>query len=128
PAGPSQGPAVDTSLVRAHGIAALATLLLSVAFGLLAAIELLLPDFAGNTPWLGWGRIRYAHTQGIMLGWLGNAFFAFLYHAVPILTGRAVTSPRLGRWLFALWNAGVMVPGWALVLAGFSQPLEWAEF
>jgi cbb3-type cytochrome oxidase subunit 1 len=99
-----------------------------VAFGLVAAIELLLPDLASNTPWLSWGRVRYAHTQGIMLGWLGNAFFAFLYHAVPILTGRTVTSPRLGRWLFALWNAGVMVPGWALVLAGFSQPLEWAEF
>ena len=31
-----------------------------------------------------------------MLGWLGNAFFAFLYHAVPILTGRAVTSATAG--------------------------------
>jgi cytochrome c oxidase cbb3-type subunit I/II len=77
---------------------------------------------------VGWGRLRYAHTQGIMLGWLGNAFFAFLYHAVPILTGRAVTSRRLGAWLFGIWNFAVVVPGWILVLAGISQPLEWAEF
>jgi cbb3-type cytochrome oxidase subunit 1 len=63
-----------------------------------------------------------------MLGWLGNAFLAFLYHAVPILTGRPVTSRRLGLWMFGLWNVAIMVPGWLLVLAGVSQPLEWAEF
>jgi cbb3-type cytochrome oxidase subunit 1 len=63
-----------------------------------------------------------------MLGWLANAFFAFLYHAVPLLTGRPVTSVRLGHWIFGLWNFAVVAPGWILVLAGFSQPLEWAEF
>jgi cbb3-type cytochrome oxidase subunit 1 len=121
-------PRVETSLVYAHGVAALATLFVSVAFGILASIQLLSPETGAGTPWLSWGRIRYAHTQGIMLGWLGNAFFAFLYHAVPILSGRNVTSATLGRWLFALWNFAVLLPGWILVLAGVSQPLEWAEF
>jgi cbb3-type cytochrome oxidase subunit 1 len=124
----AEAPRVETGLVYAHGLAALATLFVSVAFGILASIQLLEPDVGAGTPWLSWGRIRYAHTQGIMLGWLGNAFLAFFYHAVPILTGRAVTSARLGRWLFALWNFAVMAPGWILVLAGVSQPLEWAEF
>ena len=87
-----------------------------------------MPDLVGNTSWLTWGRVRYGHTQGILLGWLGNAFFAFLYHAVPILTGRGVTSAKLGQWIFGLWNFAVVIPGWILVLAGFSQPLEWAEF
>ena len=121
-------PVVDTQLIRAHGIAALATLLISVAFGLIASIELLLPDLFAGAPFLSWGRVRYAHTQGVMLGWLANAFFAFLYHAVPLLSGRPVTSPLLGRWLFGLWNFAVIAPGWLLVLAGVSQPLEWAEF
>ncbi len=119
---------VETRLVYAHGLAAIVTLLISVAFGILAAIELIAPDLAGSSAWLTWGRLRYDHTQGIMLGWLGNAFFAFLYHAVPLLTGRPVTSVRLGQWLFGLWNFAVVAPGWVLVLAGFSQPLEWAEF
>jgi cbb3-type cytochrome oxidase subunit 1 len=118
---------VETRLIYAHGLAALATLFISVAFGIVASIELLAPDFA-DAPWLSWGRLRYAHTQGIMLGWLGNAFFAFLYHAVPLLTGRQITSAKLGGWLFGLWNFAVMAPGWILVLAGISQPLEWAEF
>jgi cbb3-type cytochrome c oxidase subunit I len=121
-------PRVEVSLVTAHGLAALITLLASLAFGIIAAIELLLPDLFGGVSWLSWGRVRYAHTQGVILGWLGNVFFAFLYHAVPILSGRPVTSALLGRWLFALWNLAVMVPGWILVLAGISQPLEWAEF
>lgn len=121
-------PRVEVALVTAHGLAALVTLLASVAFGIVAAIELLYPDLFGGVSWLSWGRVRYAHTQGVMLGWLGNVFFAFLYHAVPILSGRPVTSPALGRWLFAIWNLAVMVPGWILVLAGVSQPLEWAEF
>jgi len=121
-------PEVHTTLVHAHGIAALIALLLSITFGVVASLQFLYPDFSGGVPWLSWGRLRYAHTQGIMLGWLGNAFFAFLYHAVPVLSGRPVTSVRLGRWLFALWNFAVMAPGWVLVLSGISQPLEWAEF
>lgn len=119
---------IDTDLVHAHGVAALATLLVSVTFGIVASLELLYPDLGAGIGWLSWGRLRYAHTQGIMLGWLGNAFLAFLYHAVPLLSGRPVTSATLGRWLFGLWNVAAVVPGWVLLLAGVSQPLEWAEF
>ena len=70
-------PAVETGLVYAHGLAAILMLFVSLGFGFLASIELLIPDIAGGSVWLSWGRLRYDHTQGIMLGWLGNAFFAF---------------------------------------------------
>ncbi len=30
--------------------------------------------------------------------------------------------------MFWLWNLVTVLPGWILVCAGFSQPLEWAEF
>lgn len=119
---------VESRLVYWHGLAAIATLFVSIVFGLLASMQMASPGSVGNVPWLTWGRLRYDHTQGIMLGWLANAFFAFLYHAVPLLSGRPVTSAKLGQWLFGLWNFAIVLPGWALVLAGFSQPLEWAEF
>ena len=35
-----------------------------------------LPDFLGGAAWATWGRLRYNHTQGILFGFLGNAFFA----------------------------------------------------
>lgn len=117
---------VDTFLVRAHSYAAFAALLISVTFGIIISLQFIYPDFASSLP--GWGRMRYSHTQGIMLGWLGNAFIAFMYHAVPVLSGRPVASRTLGLWLFGIWNFAVMIPGWILVLSGFSQPLEWAEF
>jgi cytochrome c oxidase cbb3-type subunit I/II len=122
------GNLVDTQLVYAHGLAAMVTLLIAVLFGIIVSLQFLFPDMTGNWLSLGWGRLRYAHTQGIMLGWLGNIFFAFLYHAVPVLTGRQITSRRLGRWIFGVWNFVVMAPGWILVLSGISQPIEWAEF
>lgn len=127
-ADPATDNQVDTPLVRAHGLAALATVLIAIVFGLIISLQFIFPDLTGGSLAFGWGRLRYSHTQGIMLGWLGNAFLAFMYHAVPILTGRAVTSKVLGRWLFSIWNFAVMIPGWILVLAGVSQPLEWAEF
>lgn len=118
---------IDRFLVQAHALAALSMLLVAVLFGILVSLQFIAPDLLGQAlP--SWGRMRYAHTQGIMLGWLGNAFLAFLYHAVPVLSGRPVTSRGLGLMLFALWNLAVMLPGWFLVLAGVSQPLEWAEF
>jgi cytochrome c oxidase cbb3-type subunit I/II len=121
-------PRVEGSLVAAHAFAAFGTLLAAVVFGIVVSLQFVFPDLSGGFLPAGWGRLRYAHTRGIMLGWLGNAFFAFLYHAVPVLTGRPVTSVTLGRWLFGLWNFAVVVPGFVLVLAGVSQPLEWAEF
>jgi len=117
---------VDALLVRAHCLAAFVTLLIAVLFGILVSLQFVFPDSLGAFP--SWGRMRFAHTQGIMLGWLGNAFLAFMYHAVPVLSGRPVSSRALGIWLFAIWNFAVMIPGWILVLSGFSQPLEWAEF
>jgi cbb3-type cytochrome oxidase subunit 1/mono/diheme cytochrome c family protein len=47
---------------------------------------------------------------------------------VPRLAGRPLTGIRLGWLLFAVWNGLLVLPGWALVQAGVSQPLEWAEF
>ena len=115
-------------LIRWHGYAALASVLYVALLGLIMAIRLHAPDWLGGVPWLSWGRLRYAHTQGLFFGWLGNAFLAFLYYGVPRLAGRPVTGVRLGWALFAVWNGLLVLPGWALVQSGVSQPLEWAEF
>src|SRR3984893_7454902 len=121
-------PSVEYGLIRAHVFASLVTLVVSALFGLLVATKFSFPEFLGGHAWLTWGRLRYNHTEGIFFGWLGNAFLAFFYYAVPRLANRPVLSRKLGWFLFCIWNFAVILPGWVLVAAGFSQPLEWAEF
>jgi len=121
-------PSVEYGLIRAHVFASLVTLVFSVLFGILVATKFTFPEFLGGRGWLTWGRLRYNHTQGIFFGWLGNAFLAFFYYVVPRLANRPVLSRKLGWFLFGIWNFAVVLPGWTLVAAGFSQPLEWAEF
>src|SRR2546421_9564758 len=121
-------PSIEYGLIRAHVFASLVTLVISVLFGILVATKFTFPEFLGGHGWLTWGRLRYNHTQGIFFGWLGNAFLAFFYYVVPRLANRPVLSRRLGWFLFWVWNFAVVLPGWVLVAAGFSQPLEWAEF
>ncbi|MGA8043212.1 MAG: cbb3-type cytochrome c oxidase subunit I [Terracidiphilus sp.] len=120
--------APTSGLIRAHTIASLVGLFLSGLFGLLVSIKFDAPGFLGHHAWDTWGRLRYDHTQGILYAWMGNAFIAFLYYAVPRLTQRPVTSIRLGWLMFWVWNVVAVLGGWSLVLAGSSQPLEWAEF
>ncbi|MFM7151583.1 MAG: cbb3-type cytochrome c oxidase subunit I, partial [Gemmataceae bacterium] len=118
----------ETSLIRAHTLMALAMAGWSALLGVILAAKFSYPDMMSGHPWFTWGRIRYAHTQGIFFGWLGNAFLAFLYFAVPRLAERPVLSRRLGWLLFFLWNFLMVLPGWVLLHAGRSQPLEWGEF
>ena len=121
-------PRVDYDLIRAHGWAAVLGLLASALFGLAVSLKFHLPHLLSQHAWSTWGRLRYDHTQGILFAWLGNGFLAFLYHALPRLASRPVTSRRLGWVMFWTWNVAAVLPGWTLVLAGVSQPLEWAEF
>lgn len=118
----------EVSLVRAHGLAAVAQVGYVALLGWIMAAKFHWPDWLGDIPWLTWGRLRYAHTQGVFFGWLGNAFLAFCYYAVPRLAERPVTSRRLGWILFILWNFLLVLPGWVLVQIGISQALEWGEF
>jgi cytochrome c oxidase cbb3-type subunit 1 len=125
---------VETGLMKAHAYAALASLMIAALFGTVVAIKMVQPDFLGDHVWSTWGSMRANHTQGILFGWLGNAFLAFLYFAVPRLSGRPVISRTLGWWVFGLWNIGVVFLGWVLVSINLPdyfwaiKPLEWTEF
>ena len=125
---------VEIDLMRAHAFAAVGSLMIAALFGLAVAIKLVQPDFMGGNVATTWGSMRANHTQGILFGWLGNAFLAFLYFAVPRLAGRPVVSRSLGWSVFWLWNIGVVLLGWTLISINIPsyiwgvKPLEWTEF
>ena len=121
--------AIESGLLAAHTLAALLMVVLRrPARPRRRASSSTCPTSSPSSGWLTWGRVRFAHTQGMLFGWLGNAFLAFLYYAVPRLADRPVTSRGLGWLLFAVWNFAVVIPGWVCVHLGYSQGLEWAEF
>ncbi|MFD1659574.1 cbb3-type cytochrome c oxidase subunit I [Streptomyces caeni] len=128
PPRPEPGVRVERGLIRAHAIAGLIGVLGAAVFGILVAAKFNNPDFLGRSPVTTWGRLRYAHVQGILYAWLINGFIAFAYYAVPTTSGRRVLSRTLGWWLFWVWNIAVVLLGWIFVLIGYSQSVEWGEF
>src|ERR1700745_2220390 len=88
-------PAGEYGRGRAHVFASFPGVVISALLGILVATKFTFPEFLGCHAWLTWGRLRYNHTQGIFFGWLGNAFLAFFYYAVP----RLANGPGLGRKL-----------------------------
>ncbi len=119
---------IHHDLVRAHTVTGLVGLLLAATFGLIVATKFSAPEFLGDSSVTSWGRLRFAHVQGILYAWLMNGFIAFTYYAVPTLSGRAVLSRTLGWVIFYVWNIGVVLLGWTFVLIGYSQSVEWGEF
>ncbi len=119
---------IYSDLVRAHTVTGLVGLLFAATFGLIVATKFSAPEFLADTEVASWGRMRFAHVQGILYAWLINGFVAFAYYAVPTLSGRPVLSRRLGWVIFWVWNIGVVLLGWTFVLLGYSQSVEWGEF
>lgn len=119
---------VYKDLVVAHTVTGVVGLMCAAVFGLIVATKFNAPEFLADSPVTSWGRMRFAHVQGILYAWLINGFVAFAYYAVPTLSGRPVLSRQLGWVIFWVWNVGVVLLGWTFVLIGYSQSVEWGEF
>src|SRR5258708_12752887 len=120
--GPSADVKVNTRLVAAHAFAAFGGLLVSALFGLLVSIKFNAPEFLSQHAWSTWGRLRYDHTQGILYAWLGNAFIAFMYYAVPYLTRRPITREGPGCWLLFFCLLMPILCGRSLILTRHHHP------
>jgi cbb3-type cytochrome c oxidase subunit I len=94
--------------------------------GLIAAIEMISPDFLAGIPWLVFGRMRAMHTNGVLFMWLSMAQVGVFFYIVPRLCGTKLYSETLGNITVILWN--VMGIGAYLTLSnGLTQGREYAE-
>jgi cbb3-type cytochrome c oxidase subunit I len=94
--------------------------------GLVAAIEMISPDFLAGIPWLVFGRLRALHTNGVLFMWLSMAQVGIFFYIVPRLCGTRLHSEILGNITVILWNfLGI---GAVLTLTnGLTQGREYAE-
>ncbi len=121
-------PSVEYGLIRAHIFASLVTLMLASIRNYGWRRSLISLNSSAATPGLrGEGCATTIHRAYFLDGWATHFWRSFITRChAPGKPARF--QPKLGWILFAVWNFAVVLPGWVLVLAGFSQPLEWAEF
>jgi len=108
-------------------ICAIVYLILGMGFGLLAALLMSSPDIIHGIPQLAFGRLRPAHTNTILLGWLSMGYVSCFYYIVPVLAGRkGLWSERLGNLTLLLWNIAALGGVWG-ILSGYTEGREYAE-
>ncbi len=94
--------------------------------GLIAATEMISPDFLAGIPWFVFGRMRQMHVNGVLFLWLSMAQVGAFFYIVPRLCGVKLWSETLGNMTMILWN--VMGIGAYLTLSnGLTQGREYAE-
>jgi len=102
-------------------------LLMGSALAMAASLKLHWPDFLGDAEWLTFGRVRPAHLNTMVYGWVSSANIGIGLWLMSRLTRVALSqSPWL--WVAAIvWNIGMAV-GTVGILRGDSTSIEWLEF
>lgn len=99
---------------------------LFATFGFILAIKFFVPTFLTEYSWLTFGRIRPAHVNGVLFGFVSSGLLAAMFYILPRLCATPLKSPGLARLTALLWNGAVLV-GIGYLLAGSSQGREYAE-
>ena len=95
-------------------------------FGFIMAIKFFVPTFLADTAWLTFGRIRPAHVNGLLFGFLSSGLVGIMYYVVPRLCNACLFKPKIGKLAAILWNVGV-IAGVLMILSGNTQAREYAE-
>ena len=96
-------------------------------FGLIMAIKFFMPTFLVDSAWLTFGRIRPAHVNGLLFGFLSSGLIGIMYYVMPRLSNCTLYKPKIGKLAAVLWNVGV-IAGVLMILGGDTQAREYAEF
>ncbi|WP_094551516.1 cbb3-type cytochrome c oxidase subunit I [Rubricoccus marinus] len=112
--------------VVAFTLTAVFWLLVGTTFALIASFKFQYPDWMGETAAMTFGRVRPAHLNTMIWGWISPAGVAIAVW----LWGRLLKTEVRHVWAlnvsWVLWNIGVTV-GTVGILAGYSQGIEWVE-
>jgi cytochrome c oxidase cbb3-type subunit I/II len=96
-------------------------------FGMIMAIKFFVPTFLVDSPFDTFGRIRPAHVNGLLFGFLSSGLIGIMYYIVPRLSKTSLYKPNIGKFTAVFWNVAV-IAGVLLILNGDTQAREYAEF
>ncbi len=95
-------------------------------FGMIMAIKFFYPTFLIDSAWDTFGRIRPAHVNGLLFGFLSSGLIGSMYYITPRLSHKSLFQPLIGKASAVLWNVAVLA-GVLLILSGDTQAREYAE-
>ena len=100
---------------------------IGVMYGLTMSNELTTPDIFAGIPQLVFSRLRPAHVNMMLFGFLSTAFYGSWYFIVPRLCKTPLRSNRAANILLILWNLTV-VAGTIALMNGDTQGKEYTEY
>lgn len=108
-------------------ITAIFYLVIGTTFGLVAALLMSYPDLIRGIPQLAFGRLRPAHINTVLIGWLSMGYVACMFYLIPVLSGsKRLWSEKLGNVTMIVWNL-LVVFGVASIMNGYTEAREYAE-
>ena len=100
--------------------------IVGMAVGVLIAAQLYWPTIGEGIEWLGYGRLRPLHTNGVIFAFGGSVLFATSLYVVQRTCHARLISDRLSAFVFWGWQAA-MVGALITLPMGFTQGKEYAE-
>ena len=116
----------DNRIVRAFAIASIIWGIVGMAAGLLAAVQLFLPDANLNFQYITFGRLRPLHTNAVIFAFVGNGMFCGVYYSLQRLCKARMFNDTLSWLNFWGWNAIIVAAAITLPF-GFTTSKEYAE-
>jgi cytochrome c oxidase cbb3-type subunit I/II len=116
----------DNRIVRAFAIATMLWAFVGMAAGLLAAVQLFLPEANLNLQYTTFGRLRPLHTNAVIFAFVGNGMFMGIYYSLQRLCKARMLSDTLSWVNFWGWNAIIVAAAITLPL-GLTTSKEYAE-
>ena len=101
-------------------------MMVATLVGLIAALELIAPDWAGNIAWLLFSRLRPMHVNLVLFGFVTPGLLASVFYLFPRLLRTEIYSEKLGVVTVAAWNI-VLVALVVTLAMGITQGREYAE-
>jgi cytochrome c oxidase cbb3-type subunit I/II len=96
------------------------------AFGMVMAIKFFFPTFLVDSTWDTFGRIRPAHVNGVLFGFVSSGLLGAMFWVTPRLCARGLYRARLALVAPIVWNLAILA-GIIWIFLGGSQGREYAE-
>lgn len=96
-------------------------------YGLFSAIQLVAPEFFNNIPFAVFGRVRPAHVNTVLFGFVTTTLIGCGLYYVPALLRRRLWSEPLGWASCILWNITILSGPFTFAF-GMTQGREYTEY